>query len=97
MTLSCDLERHTKTDEDKKLINPDANNAIHYLLFEFLRFGWDEVKQKHHGKWNQQNDDAAVACQMLCFWMDKIYKPQSAHREQIRLFTNSFVPPRETN
>lgn len=93
LTLGCEAEHHTKTDDDKKLSNPDANNAIHYLLYEMLRCGWDEQKHKYHGKWNNQNDDTAIALQMLCFWMDMIYKGNSSHYPQIKLFMNTFVPP----
>jgi hypothetical protein len=92
LTLTCAEERHTATDSDSKLPNADANNAIDYLKYEMLRFGYDEKKHMHHGKWNNQNDDTAVTLQMLVYWMQEIYKPYSVYQKQINRYIDSYRP-----
>lgn len=95
ITLTCAEEHHTRTDADSKLANPDANNAIDYLKFEMYRFGYDEKKHMHHGKWNGQNDDTAVTLQMLLYWMQEIYKPFSPYEAQVNRFIDSYRPDKD--
>ena len=98
LTLDCEQTPHTKTDENKQLGNSDANNAIDYLLFQLLRFGWDPKKQMHHGKGmdrtkeNAENDDAAVVLQMLCYWLYAINDKGSGkpYKDQINMYCQSF-------
>ena len=90
-TLSCEEEHHTLTDQNKKTALPDANNAIQYVQFELLRIGWDDKKHKYHGKWNGQNDDSAIATQMLVYWMTELLKPGSDHAKLVRQFQHAYV------
>jgi uncharacterized protein YqjF (DUF2071 family) len=92
LTLKCEEERHVDTDTITSMPSADANNAIAYVKFEMMRFGWDEKKKMHHGKWNDENDDTAVALQMLCYWMQEIYESANSYKGYIRHFQKLYNP-----